>query len=257
VRKFTVLCLAVFLVLGCTASLCFAQDKSVNVGRVYVMTPKSGMVKQFEEGRKRHMEFHRKNNDTWSWLTWEIQTGEGTGSYLSTTFGHTFKDFDTWEAKLGAADAADSMANLAPYLTDNGDNGFWMVLNNISHPSDSMEPSKMAEANHFLLKPGREEKFIDAARKINDAIIKSNWGNAHYTWYMLVDGGQQPHLVLLIDMNGWADLAEPEPPLNAMLEKALGRMDAEAVMHTVNESIQREWTETILFRPDLSYMAPK
>ena len=254
-RKIAGLCLALFL-LGCSASL-FAQDASKpDVGRVYVMVPKSGMVKQFEEGRKRHMEFHKKQNDTWSWLTWEIETGEGAGGYLSTTFGHTFADFDTWEAKLGAADAADSAANLAPYLTDNGDNGIWMVLKDISHSADGNMPSKMAQVNHFLLKPTREQDFADAAKKITEAINKTNWP-PHYTWYMLVDGGQQPHYVLLIDMNGWADLAEPDPPFPAMLEKAMGRHDAEAVMHTVNECIQKEWTETILFRPDLSYMAPK
>ena len=253
-RRIAVAFLAVFLVLGCCAS--FAQEKSVNVGRVYVMVPKSGMAKQFEEGRKRHMEWHRKQNDSWRWETWQIETGMNTGSYYSTTFGHSFADFDTWEAKLGAADTADSAANLAPYLTDSGDNGFWMVLTDMSRPPDASAPLKLAEVNHFMLKPGKEGDFSDAAKKITDAITKTNWP-VHYIWYQLVDGGEQPHYVLLIFMNGWADLAEPDPPFRAMLEKAMGRHDAEAIMHSIDQSIQREWTETIRFRPDLSYIPVK
>ncbi|HTR65640.1 MAG TPA: hypothetical protein VMH85_07700, partial [Terriglobales bacterium] len=109
---------------------------------------------------------------------------------------------------------------------------------------------------HFMLKPGKEGDFSDAAKKITDAITKTNWP-VHYIWYQLVDGGEQPHYVLLIFMNGWADLAEPDPPFRAMLEKAMGRHDAEAIMHSIDQSIQREWTETIRFRPDLSYIPAK
>ena len=60
--------------------------------------------------------------------------------------------------------------------------------------------------------------------------------------------------MLLIYMNGWADLAGPEPEFPVMLEKAVGRHDAEALMHSVDQSIKREWTETIRYRPDLSYV---
>ena len=252
-RKIAVLCLIVFLGLSCAASFAQGNDKTVNVGRVYVMTPKSGMVKQFEDGRKRHMDWHKKQNDTWRWETWQIETGPSTGSYYSTTFGHNFADFDTWEAKLGAPDAADSATNMGTYLTDSGDNGFWMVLGDMSHPPDASAPLKLAEVNHFFLKPGSEDDFSNAVKKINDAIVKSNWP-AHYIWYVLVDGGESPHYVLLLFMNGWADLAEPDPPFNSMLEKAMGRHDAEAILHTLNQNTKRISTETIRFRPDLSYI---
>jgi len=243
--------LALFFAIGC--SLAFAQDKNVNVGRVYVMTPKPGMVKQFEDGRKRHMDWHRKQNDTWRWETWQIETGPNTGSYFSTTFGHTFADFDTWEMKLGDPDAADSATNMQPYLGEGADNGIWMVLGDVSRPPDMSAPLKLAEVNHFLLKPGHEDDFADSAKKINEAINKANWP-VHYIWYVLVDGGEAPHYVLLIFMNGWADLAEPDPPFRAMLEKGLGRHDTQAVLHSVDEAVKREWTETIRFRPDLSYI---
>jgi len=233
------------------ASFAIAQDKTVNVGWVYAMVPKPGMTKQFEEGRKRHMDWHRKQNDTWSWETWEVVTGQGVGSYISATFGHSWQDLDTWEQKLGDADSADTSINLQPSLAST-EAGIWMYMPDVSRPIAGNAQPKLAQVNHFLLKPGSESDFNDAVRKINDAINKVNWP-LHYGWYVLIDGGEQPHYVLLIHMNGWADMAEPDPPFPAMLEKAVGKHDAEALMHAIDNSIKREWSETIRYRSDLSY----
>ena len=230
----------------------FGQDKSVNVGWVYETLPKSGMIKQLEEGRKRHMDFHRKQNDTWTWAIWQVETGESTGSYFSTSFGHSWQDLDAWEQKMGTADIADGAANLAPYAASTTAS-IWMVMKDLSRPPNTNDPPKLAQLNHFLLKPGSERDFTDAIRKISDAINKTNWG-AYYTWYDLQDGGEGPHYVLLVYMNGWADLAGPEPEFPMMLEKAVGRHDAEALLHAVDNNIKREWTETIRYRPDLSYV---
>lgn len=243
---------AVVVLVACLVPLAPAQDNDVNVGWVHAFTVKPGMTKQFEDGRKRHMEWHRKQNDSWSWQLWEVATGEATGSYYSITFGHSWKDLDAWEAKLGDADTADSNTNMMPYLGGEAAS-IWMVLKDPSHPSSMSAPPKMAEVNHFLLKPGTEADFNDAIKKINDAIVKSDWP-AHYTWYSLQDGGEGPHYVLVLEMSGWADLAEPTPSFGAMLEKALGKHDADAITHSFDHTIQREWTETIRYRPDLSYV---
>jgi hypothetical protein len=238
------------LVLG-LAPAGFAQGTDVNVGWVYFSTPKPGMVKQLEEGRKKHMEFHRKQGDSWTWLVWEIMTGESTGAYLSTTFGHSWKDLDGWETKMGSADTADGQTNLSPYVSSQTAS-LWMVLKDSSH-SATTEVPKMQQVNHFLLKPGTESDFNDAIRKINDAINKTDWP-IHYTWYALQDGGEGPHYVLTINLNGWADLAEPTPSFDSMLEKAVGKHDASGLIHSFDGSVKREWTETIRLRPELSYM---
>ena len=43
-------------VLALLAAPVFAQEKPANVTRVYVTQVKPGMAKQYEEGRKRHMD---------------------------------------------------------------------------------------------------------------------------------------------------------------------------------------------------------
>jgi hypothetical protein len=250
-RKATIVLLAVFVALAARGT--FGEDRPVNVGWVYETTPKPGMTKQLEEGRKRHMDFHRKQNDTWTWSVWQVETGDSTGSYLSTSFGHSWQDLDAWEQKMGTADTADGAVNLSPYAASTTAS-IWMVMKEASRPPAGDNPPKLAQVNHFLLKPGSEQDFENDIRKITDAINKANW-NTNYEWYSLQDGGEGPHYVLLIYMNGWADLAGPEPEFPAMLEKAVGRHDAEALMHSVYQTVKREWTETIRYRPDLSYVA--
>jgi hypothetical protein len=245
--------IAVLLVVSLVALVpaVFAQSTDVNVGWVYVSVPKPGMVSQLEAGRKKHMDFHRKQGDSWTWLVWETMTGENTGAYLSTTFGHSWKDLDAWETKMGAADTADGNVNLTPYIGATTAS-IWMLMKDVSH-SGMTEIPKMEEVNHFLLKPGAEADFNDAIRKINDAIVKADWG-VHYNWYALQDGGEGPHYVLVLDLNGWGDLAEPNPSFDAMLQKAAGKHDADALIHSFNSSVKREWTETIRYRPELSYV---
>lgn len=231
------------------------QDKAVDVGQVYVMVPKPGMTKQFEDGRKRHMDWHRKQNDSWTWLTWQVQSGRSTGSYISTTFGHSWKDFDTWEQKLGAGDAADGEMNLSPNIS-NGENSYWIYMKEVSRPTAGDEPNKMAEVEHFFLKQDGDSDFNAAIQKINEAIGKTSWP-VHYFWYQLANGGDGPHYVLVIPHNSFAEMADPEPSFPVMLEKALGRHDAEELMHGLDKSIAKQSSELLTYRPDLSYRPGK
>jgi len=96
-----------------------------NVCRVYFSTPKPGMDQQYEAGRKKHMQFHRDQKDTWTWNTFAIETGDNAGMYVTSSCGHAWKDFDEWEARMGKADTADGAKNLTPYV-QSGRNGFYV-----------------------------------------------------------------------------------------------------------------------------------
>ncbi len=245
----------VFLGLATAALLAMpalAQEQpAINVGRVQVFVPKPGMTKQFEEGRKRHSEWHRKQNDQWTWEVWQVTAGDATGAYLSLSFGHTWKDFDSWGAKFEQADLADSATNMDPYVAG-GPSSVWRFMTNLSRPPESKEPPKMAEVIHFIIKPGGASDFMYAIRKIHEAIGKTNWP-PRYEWFALVSGGEAPHFVLVLPKNSWAEMAEPEVSFDAMLEKAFGRQEAESLVRTLDKTIQREWSEMLTYRPDLSY----
>lgn len=229
----------------------FAQEKPGTIGRVFVIQPKPGMAQKYEEGRKRHMEWHKKQNDTWAWETWQVEAGDAFGTYITLTLGHNWKDFDTWEAKYGKADAADADANMGPYIGAET-NGFWTFLANVSRPAEGNEPPRMIAVIHFIPKIDAVRDFDTAIHRIHEAILKTNWP-PRYEWYVLASGGEQPHFALVLPRNSWADMAPPEVSFQAMLEKAYGKAEAESLSQSLDKSIKREWSETLVYRPDLSY----
>ena len=52
------------------------------------------MTAQWEAGRKAHTAFHAAQKDTWAVYTWQILTGDRSGSYLTASPGHHWSDFD-------------------------------------------------------------------------------------------------------------------------------------------------------------------
>ena len=59
-----------------------AQDDGGNISEIWFFSVNPGMEKQFMEGYKRHMEWHRAQNDTWSWIVWEVLSGDAPRSQV-------------------------------------------------------------------------------------------------------------------------------------------------------------------------------
>ena len=222
------------------------------VARVFASQPKAGMNVQYEAGRKRHMDWHKKQADAWTWLTWQVETGDRAGTFLTGTFGHQWKDFDDWDAKLGKGDDADGALNLAPFVGSQV-NGFYVLLPEVSRSAGSAEPSPMTELSHYQVKFGSQAEFRSAMKKIHEAIGKSTW-KVNYEWYELVNGGDHPAYVLALPLKGFADMAPLDPPFPAMLEKALGQYEAQEVMKSVDRCTKSVRSEIVRYRPDLSYV---
>jgi hypothetical protein len=71
------------------------------------------MADKYEAGRKKHMGWHKTQKDTWAWHTWEVVSGESTGTYHTGTFGHAWKDFDGRD-KFDQQDTADVKKTFGP-----------------------------------------------------------------------------------------------------------------------------------------------
>jgi hypothetical protein len=82
-------CIAGPLSVGATA-----QEKTGNIAALEVQTPKNGMVKQYEDGRKAKVEWHKQQKDTQPLFVFEVLTGEGTGQYIVGQFGLHWADLD-------------------------------------------------------------------------------------------------------------------------------------------------------------------
>lgn len=231
-----------------------AQPEPESITRVSRWIVKPGMGTQLQEGIKRHNEWHRKQNDSWTLSTFTVESGANAGQYLRITSRHRWADFDA-EEQWGPADAADSAVNLDPYH-DPGGTLFYALLQGLSRPPEGDTPPPLAEVLTFHLQMGRSREFMNQMKKVHDAIQKTDWP-VRYLWYGLVNGGEDPTFVLVLPRRSWADMKQPEVSFNSMLEQAYGRDDAEAMMKSIDASVDSLRSEIVRYHPELSYVPAK
>jgi hypothetical protein len=226
-----------------------------NLAEIHINRVKPGTTQQYETGRKNHMAWHKNQNDTWSWYTWEVLTGEGTGSYVVGTFQHSWKDLDG-RAKFTQADSADAQANVGSSLAGE-QQSYYVYRPDLSLAQEAFPPAPLISVTHFMLKPEGINDFLDGIKKIQDGIKKTNYPLAGASrWYQLVNGGETPHFVLVGDRANWASFQPPtDKTLDSMMEEAYGKEQGAAILNALRKAVRSTLTEALQYRPDLSYVA--
>ena len=245
--------LAVVIALWTVALAAQTPSQESSLVEVNVSTPRPGMTQQFEQGRKRHSDFHRAQKDTWPVFVYEVATGEFTGSYISVQPGHSWKDYDAREA-FQKLDTPDVQKNMGPYETP-GPRTFYVLRPDLSRgpmPSPGTPPAKMSLVTHFFVAPGMGNEFQDGIKKVNVAIEATKYPAKPARFYQLVNGGEGPHYVLVSDRSSWGDIT---PPAQTM-DEALGP-DGAAALAQVRKASRRISTEIVIYRPDLSFVPGK
>jgi hypothetical protein len=161
------------------ATLAGAQTQSsATVCEIHVNKVKPGMTSQYEQARAKHMAWHKRQNDSWSWAVWEITTGEGTGNYLVGSCGHDWKGFD-WRDKF-QTDSTSAHSTMGPYLASDTI-GYYGHRPDLSPATPSRPAPPYLSVTHFFLKPGGVLDFNDGVKKASAAMAKampnnpSNW----------------------------------------------------------------------------------
>jgi hypothetical protein len=242
---------AAFLLLG--TSLGLAQTGPDSVCEVNVSVPKPEGAKQFEEARKKHNEFHKAEKDKNSILVWSIATGPFSGDYLTTICGLTWKEMDGHDA-FDQRDQADIERTFRPSIASNR-RSYYILRTDLSLTPDPGTPSKMLTVVHFFVKPSGMTQFTDSIKRINAAMVKAKYPTKPSRWYMLANGGEGPHYVLVTDRSSWADMQGPEQQMVDMLKQVYG--DDDKSMQNLRDAVDHTVSEMLEFRPDLSYMAAK
>jgi len=245
-RKLVLFCTLLFV---CTTVL--AQSSPQLVSEVNISTPKPGMTAQWEAGRKQHSAFHAAQKDTWSILVWEIMTGERTGSYMMASPGHNWKDFDAREA-FNKLDGPDVAKNMGPYTAGNT-MSYYVFRDDMSMSKPPATPAKMRTTVAYTLIPEHLNDFIDAVKKINAGVQKTNYPVKPSRWYGLANGGEAPTFVLVTDRASSADMEPPEKKLEDALKEAYGDSGPQ-LLDQLRHSCRRIVSEMSEFRPDLSYI---
>ena len=78
-----------------------AHAQDATYARSYTVTPKDGMVAQFEAALQAHTRWRTENNDPWTWGVSTFEVGEAVGRYAIRSGGHSWADFDAYDAGFG------------------------------------------------------------------------------------------------------------------------------------------------------------
>jgi hypothetical protein len=239
-----------------TAVCGMAQDKPGNIAALEFQTPKNGMVKQYEEGRKQKAEWHKQQKDTQPLYVWEIVSGEQTGTYIVGRLGQHWADLD----KPSVPDQADldEYNKVIGAAVQSLVTRYFAYLPKVSNPGDGKPTDKYSEIITYHVRAGKEAEFNSALARANEAIQKTKWSTS-YTWLTLANGGRAGTYVLILNHKNWADF-EDKPdmkPFLQMLIDAFGPEEAESINKRFDASIDSITTEIDKFRADLSYLPNK
>jgi len=226
------------------------QPPADTVAQVIRQKPRAGMDAQFEAGRKRHMAWHKAQSDPWEWNVFEVTTGPDSGSYIVSTVGHQWADYDTWNAKFGAGDTADSGLQVAPF-SEGSQVSYWTQLNSLSRLPPPADRSAMLTLTIYYVKPGHEDAFTGAIGKMNAALTAVKYP-VHSIWYRLSNGGEVPAYAVITPRANWAAMSPPQS-LRASLEANLGKPAYDALAKEFFATVNRVTSEMLQRRDDLGY----
>jgi len=248
-RIVTLLCSALIVLAPAVAGAQTPPPDSVS--EVLRQKIRPGTVQDYEAARKKHMAWHKAQNDPWAWEVFEVMTGPDTGSYLISSGDHQWKDMEAWVAKMADADAADSQTSMGPYIAGT-QREYWTQLNAISRLPSSDIQYPLITVTTYHVKPGSDAALRTAITKVNAALDAGKFP-LRTIWYVLTSGGPSPTYAVVAPREGLGAMA-PSPSLLEVIEKQLGKPASDALVKSFYDNVVAANTELLRLRTDLSYL---
>jgi len=233
IRQLIGLCSVLALSVGATA------QQPGNVARIVIWQPKPGMSRDFEEGYKRHLKWHREKNDSFRWYGWNIVSGDRPDYFADGTFFHQWSDFDNPVSP--AEDGANNALNVEPYADVRSLATFEMVPV-LSKLEAHQLAAPLLTFYYLSLAPGSNSEF---ERMVAGALHDSGAEAIEHAVFRPVNGTTE-YLVLLTALKV-SDLGPQAAVAARLLESLREKMKASSI-------VERVRTETGHYRPDLSYV---
>ena len=243
--------LATALLLCVVALPATAQGQTENIRQAYIHTVPLGMIAQFEEAVKQHVQWRKQNNDPWEWTWYQVVNGDGLGGirYLVRSGNHRWADLDVryaWEDRVGAG--RHFASTVGPYV-ESEDSSIAQLDDALSRPLDDYSAITLFAVTEFDVRlPGQ---FREAITRIGEGLDRGNWERS-YQWLIETYGGGTTDATLVIPAENWAGLAPPAKPLPMLLAEVYGEQEANELMQQFASSIRSQNSFTLRVRPDLS-----
>ena len=225
-----------------------AQDQGGRINPLYILTPKPGMNRQLEEGMKRHLAWHTKQNDSRSFTVSNVIFGDDLGTYRVVYANLRWQDLDA-AAPLTAGDQADVALNIAPYVES--------VVSRVLLRQDTLsrvpvgEPAKaMSVVTYVYLNQGKGPEYFDYLAKLKQAYDKAN--SAFRYWVASqISGADGPLFVTVRPIEKFADNTPPQT--RQVLVAAYGELEADRLLNVPDIAVRRTASFITVNRRDLSY----
>ena len=231
-----------------------AQDGSGTLTKWYLSTVKTGHDVQWEQAYKEHLDWHRQHNDTWTWNTYMIVSGERLGQYITMSPDHAWADFDA-PAVSEREDAADATSKLGPHI-ESLSSGFWNELRDLSRPPDASPPYPLIQIIDYGIKFGKRAVFERNVVQFGQTVDATNVP-ATYLWFVKPDGGAASRtFTRIVPRANWASM-EPKPGAPGSFEafrETHGAAGLQQWIDDFGESVEWLTSEFWQHRPDLSYV---
>jgi hypothetical protein len=237
--------------LGCAVILnstnVLAQDN--NLARTYQVVPKAGLGAQFEAALRTHIQWRMDNGDPWGWGVSTMETGDDFGDYSIRSGGHSYADFDAYDAGFNSRGTLHWQATVAP-LIESMTSTISARHEAISKPTPAGTQLALVTVTKFQLRPGREQAFNRLITQAMDLVRDELPG--YWDWASPVSGGGPGPYMILVGLNtSWSDMQEPDPAFAAIMARKLGQNEFEQWTQDVGETYRgvEIWTQRL--RPDL------
>jgi hypothetical protein len=228
-----------------------AQGQTEDIRQAYIHTVPLGMVAQFEEAVKQHVQWRKQNNDPWEWTWYQVVNGDGLGGirYMVRSGNHRWADLDVryaWDDRVGAG--RHFASTVGPYI-ESEDSSIAQLDDALSRPLDDYSEITLFAVTAFDVRlPGQ---FREAITKIGEGLDRGDWERS-YQWLMEAYGEGTTDATLVIPAENWSGLAPPEKPLPVLLAEVYGEQEASDLMQQLATSIRSQTSYILRVRPDLS-----
>ncbi len=205
-------------VLGGSPAL--AQANTGTVARTYTVKPKPGMAAQFEVALRDHAEWRAANGDPWDWNVTMRVTGEDVGIYGIRSGGHSWADFDAYDAGFAPQGLVHWNATVQP-LVESVSSTISTANLEISKPPPEGTAFDLINVTRCYLRPGRGMEFNRLIEQATEIIRDKLPG--YWVWVSpILGGGPGPYISLVGFNENWAGMAPPDPSFAAIMTQELG-----------------------------------
>jgi len=231
-----------------TAAPAHAQEQTFSRG--YSVTPKDGLIAQFEAALKTHVQWRSENNDPWSWGISTVEVGEDLGVYRIRSGGHSWADFDAYDAGFGPEGLVHWNSTVAP-LVKSISSTISTVNPALSNPPPAGTATAFVQVTTFYLRPGREAQFNQAITTATEILREHDFAGYSVWVSPVVGGGPGPETSLVSFHTSWADMAEPDPSFGAILVEEMGQEGFAEFMNGIGQTYRGVESIVLRLRPDL------